>query len=102
MAIPALGYFDDFGLVTPLPLTEEARLLFTELDEIFSIVLKLSKSEWGQISEFLGHVLDASAVPGGPPLLFPSQFRKDKLETQIYETRKLRGISSDVLRKSVW
>ena len=50
--IPTMRYFDDFMLITPLPLAEEAPMAFTELDEIFVSELESSKSEWRQILEF--------------------------------------------------
>lgn len=68
--------------------------MFTGLGEIFGFAPKLAKSEWGQISEFLGLVLDLPPVPGRPPFLYLSQFKRDKLETQIYETRKVGSIPS--------
>ena len=52
--IPAMGYFGDFGMAAPLPLTEEALLAFTNVNEI----LGCQKSEWGQLIEFLGLILD--------------------------------------------
>ena len=49
LEIPTLGYFDDFGLVNPFPLVEEALSVFTGLNLIFGLVLIVSKSERGQI-----------------------------------------------------
>ena len=54
--IPTLGYFDDFGLVSPLPLTEEILLAFTELNEISGFALN-------EISECLGFIFDVSPLP---------------------------------------
>ena len=52
LKIPTMRYFDDFMLITPLPLAEEALLAFTELDEIFVSELESSKSDWCQILKF--------------------------------------------------
>ena len=45
--IPAIVYFEDFGLMTPPPFSGEALLVCTELDEIFGFEPKLLASEWG-------------------------------------------------------
>ena len=74
---PLVGYFDDFRLVAPLPLTEDALLASTDLNGIFGFVLKLPKSEWGQIIELLVIMIDLAPVPGSPPLLYLSRQRKN-------------------------
>ena len=82
---PTLPYFGAFGLETPLPCAEEALLEFTGLNEMSGFELKLSKSECGQILESVGLVLDPRPAPGGPPLSYPSQFKKDKLKDRVSE-----------------
>ena len=52
--IPVMGYFDDFGLITSVPPTGEASPEFSERNEIFGFVLRLSKSEWAGSSSFEG------------------------------------------------
>ena len=47
LTIPAMGRFDDFGLPTPLPLSEDVLLTFTERNKISGFEITLSKSEWG-------------------------------------------------------
>ena len=52
--IPVMGYFDDFGLISSVPPTGEASPEFSERNEIFGFVLRLSKSEWAGSSSFEG------------------------------------------------
>ena len=101
LKIPIAEYFDDFGLATPLPLTEDALLAFTELNRILGFELELSKSEWGQILEFLGLVIDLTPVPGNPPTLYLPQQRKDKHRTQISEVSQAGRASTAAPRKLV-
>ena len=101
LKIPTTGYFDGFGLVTPLPLIEDTLLLFTELSRILGFELKLSKSGRGHILEFLGLVIDLTLVPGKPPNLYLSQQRKDKLRAQISESVETGWASAAALQKLV-
>ena len=73
--------------------------MFTGLNLIFGLVLIVSKSERGQISESLGLVLHLSPPLRRPPLPYISRFKKCTLHAQISEILKLGGISSAALRK---
>ena len=101
LGIPTFGHSDDFELVTPPPLTEEALLAFTELNEISGLELELSKSERGQLPGFLGLAIDLSQFSHSPPLLFLSQAKKVKLKAQIAEILQSRRVSPATLRKLV-
>ena len=94
-----MGYFDDFGIVAPLLLTEEALQAFAELNRIFGFDLKVSKSEWGALLEFLGITIDLSSLPRGSPRLFLSELKKAKLRNQIFSLLESKRASSAVLQK---
>ena len=78
LGAPIRGFFPEFGLVTPVPLAEEALRAFPEPNGVVGFELKLSKSEWGQILEFLGLLPELCPAPGGLPPMRLSQFKKDK------------------------
>ena len=63
---PAMGYFDDFGLSTPLPINEDALVAFTELSKIFGFEPKLSKSVKGQILRLFSYFRVAHSTSGQP------------------------------------
>ena len=54
LKIPRLGYFDDFGIITTEMTVREALGAFTKMDRILGLELKIEKSDWGAVSEFLG------------------------------------------------
>ena len=83
LKIPVMGYFEDFGMASPLPLTEDALLASTKMSEILGFSLELSKSERGQIIEFLGLILDIAHFPDSPPTLRVSKLKRDKLVATI-------------------
>ena len=83
LKIPAMGHFGDFGEAPPLSLAEEALLAFTKLNEILGLSLKLPKSEWGRIIEFLGLILDLSPFPDSPPALCLPKLQRDGLATTV-------------------
>ena len=63
-----MGDSGDFGIVSPLPITEADLLASPELNGIVGFVLPSSKSEWGQILGFLGPMIDLSPLPANLPL----------------------------------
>ena len=81
LEIPVLGYIDDFGLVAPLPLTEDAFPAFTQLNDIFGFVLRLPKSEEGS-DHRVSRCRDRADSCSGPPATLIS-FAKEERGTQI-------------------
>ena len=94
-----MGYFDDFGLAAPLPLTGDALQAFSELNDIFAFGLKLPKSEWGQIIASLGLMIELTLVPGSPPLFYLSQQTNEKPKTQSFEILEAGRASSAALQR---
>ena len=78
LRIPRIGYFDDFGLMTPLPMIEGARRDFSEFDDIYGPICKLSTSELEWLLEFLGPEVCLSPFPAGLPPPFLSVAQRDK------------------------
>ena len=101
LRVPTLEYSDDFGLVTPHPLTEGALSVFTEPDGILGFVLKVPGAEWGEISEFLGLIIDLPPLPCSSPLLYLSQFKEDILKAQIFEILKVGRVAPAALQEVV-
>ena len=99
--IPTEGYFDDLGLAAPIPLAGGAYLAPTELTKIFGFEFTLSKSEGGQILEFLRLVIDLPAFPAIPPLLYLPDLDKCKLEARIAEILDSGRVSPAALKKLV-
>ena len=66
-----MGYLDDFGLIAIRSLVEDAPLACTEVSNISVFAPKLSKSEWGQLLEFMGLTAQLSLFLAGPRSLRP-------------------------------
>ena len=96
-----MGYPDHVGLIAPLPLIEAALPATTELHDIFGFVLKLSESEWGQLPEFLGLMVDLSLFPADGPRLFPSVAKRDRSKARVEEALGSGRASSARLQKLV-
>ena len=73
--VPRVGSFDDFGFIAPLPLTEDALPISTELNDIFG----------------LGLMVDLPPRPTGPPRLSPSVANRGKLLARIEEVIRRGG-----------
>ena len=58
LRIPRVGYFDDFGMITPESAIGAALEAFTALNQILGFELKVGKSEWGIRIEFFGVTVD--------------------------------------------
>ena len=67
LKIPCVGYYDDFGLISPECLIKDALGIFTSFNKALLIILKDSKSEFGTLLEFLG--LTISFRNDGSPVL---------------------------------
>ena len=65
-----MGYFDDFGLIAPHPLFEDAPPYFSGLNVAFGFAPELSKSEWGELLDFVGFIVDFPPFPRGPSRQF--------------------------------
>ena len=99
LKIPVMGYYDDFGLITPESLTGEALEYFCELNRLLGFSMKRKKTLWGAILEFLGIVADFTPTPEGPPILRLSEERKEKLSNLLKEMLSEKTTSRARLQK---
>ena len=64
-------------------------------------MLELSKSDWGQIIEFLGLMIDLTLAPDNPPLVYLSLQKRGELEARILEVLSTKRAFSAALQKLV-
>ena len=84
LKIPCLGYFDDFGIITTEMTVHEALNAFTKMNHILGFELKIEKSDWGTVLEFLGVTITFYVVRSGcVALLSLSHDRVQKLSSEI-------------------
>jgi hypothetical protein len=88
LGIPCVGYFDDFGFLIPEELGPDALHTFHEFNRILGFLMKESKSEVGNVVEFLGLMAG-----------FPAPLIRDLLELSITKekSKKWRALIRDLL-----
>ena len=64
---PRVGYYDDFGIISPGRLIKDALGIFATFKKPLLVISKGNKSEYGALLEFLGLVISFRG-DGGPVL----------------------------------
>ena len=102
LKIPCMGYFDDFGIITTERAIREALDAFTKMNHILGFELKIEKSDWGTVLEFLGVTITFYVVSSGcEAQLSISSERVQKLTIEIERILKKKHVFFAELQKLV-
>ena len=102
LKIPCMGYFDDFGIITTERAIREALDAFTKMNHILGFELKIEKSDWGTVLEFLGVTITFYVVSSGcEAQLSISSERVKKLTIEIERILKRKHVFFAELQKLV-